>query len=250
MNFVKLVVNADDFGLSTEVNEAVAMSFNKGLISRASLMVNMTGFEEAIKIIQSQKLYSRIGLHLNFSEGIPLTSDIRKLNRFCDEGGKFKNYKYQVNDLIKTFTKEEKEALRKEIIAQFAKCESMGLNVHHIDSHHHQHIEWQINNVLLEVLREKKLVNSIRLAGYSRSKIKNMYRYFLNKKIEKGGYKTEDMLLNIEELNNKNISRGKTIEIMCHPILIDEIIMEDSKFELSSLIMNILQMYRGNCVIL
>lgn len=250
MNSIKLIINSDDFGLSSQVNEAIAMAFNSEWISRASLIVNMPGFEEALKIIRKQNLYNRIGLHLNVSEGIPLTYDIRKLNRFCNKDGKFINYKYKVKDFLKPFTNEEKIALRKEIIAQFETCESKGLTIRHVDSHHHQHIEWQFYNVLLDVLKGKKVVNSLRLAGYSHSTTKNIYRYFINNSIKRKGYKTEERLLNIEETNNKTISNLKLVEVMCHPAMVEGIIMDDNKIEFSSLIKNILQMNRGNCVII
>lgn len=250
MNSIRFIVNSDDLGLSAEVNEAVAIAMQKGWVSRASLMTNMPGFDEAMEIIRKHNLYGRIGLHINVSEGIPLTYDIRKIGRFCDEEGKFINYKYKVKNFIKPFTGEEKRALRKEIIAQFESCESNGLTIRHVDSHHHQHIEWQFYNVLLDILREKKVVNSMRIARYSDSTVKNIYRYFINKSIDKNGYKTEDKLLSTEEIHKNIISSGEIVEIMCHPRLIDGIVMEENRIALEELINSLLRTYKGDCVML
>ena len=47
-----LFVNADDFGLSHEVNMAIVEAFKKGLINNTTIMVNMPGFEEAVRLAE------------------------------------------------------------------------------------------------------------------------------------------------------------------------------------------------------
>jgi len=46
----RLIVNADDFGLSHSVNEAVIRAHREGILTTASLMVNEPGFDEAVKL--------------------------------------------------------------------------------------------------------------------------------------------------------------------------------------------------------
>ena len=82
-----VVVNADDFGMSRQINEAILQAFEKGLISSATLMANMPAFEEACQLVRQDHLQRRIGLHLNLTEGKPLTADIADCPRFCDAGG-------------------------------------------------------------------------------------------------------------------------------------------------------------------
>ncbi|HMJ65052.1 MAG TPA: ChbG/HpnK family deacetylase, partial [Candidatus Binatia bacterium] len=44
----RLIINADDFGRSTEINTAVIRAHAEGVLTSASLMVNEDGFEEAV----------------------------------------------------------------------------------------------------------------------------------------------------------------------------------------------------------
>ena len=82
-----IVVNADDFGMSRQTNEAILQAFEKGLISSTTIMANMPAFEEACQLARQHHLQRRIGLHLNVTEGKPLTADIADCPRFCDAGG-------------------------------------------------------------------------------------------------------------------------------------------------------------------
>jgi hypothetical protein len=47
-----LIINADDFELNSRVNAAIVNSFTSGLINSTSIMVNMTGFSEAILLAE------------------------------------------------------------------------------------------------------------------------------------------------------------------------------------------------------
>ena len=51
---MKLIINADDFGMSHEVNTAIRDSFRQGLISSTTLMANMEGFDPKSRLIASQ----------------------------------------------------------------------------------------------------------------------------------------------------------------------------------------------------
>src|ERR1035437_8082645 len=60
----RLIVNADDFGLSHSANEAVIRAHRDGILTSASLMVNEPGFDEAVALAkQNPKL--GVGLHLS-----------------------------------------------------------------------------------------------------------------------------------------------------------------------------------------
>src|SRR5476651_2669702 len=59
----RLIVNADDFGLSKSVNEAVVRAHRDGILTTASLMVNEPGFDEAVKLAKENPSLG-VGLHL------------------------------------------------------------------------------------------------------------------------------------------------------------------------------------------
>src|SRR5688500_16843259 len=60
----RLIVNADDFGRSRSINEAVIRAHREGILTSASLMVNEPAFDEAVCLAkQNPKL--GVGLHLS-----------------------------------------------------------------------------------------------------------------------------------------------------------------------------------------
>src|SRR6185503_8142182 len=58
----RLIVNADDFGRSASINQAVAQAHLKGILTTASLMVNETAAGEAIALARDLPRLG-IGLH-------------------------------------------------------------------------------------------------------------------------------------------------------------------------------------------
>ena len=72
-----LLVNADDFGKSAEINRAVAEAFERGYITHTTLMANMPAAEEAVDLARQKGFAERVGLHLNLTEGLPLSLPIR-----------------------------------------------------------------------------------------------------------------------------------------------------------------------------
>ena len=78
-----MIVNADDFGLSEEVNKAICLAFSKGLIDRTTLMVNMPAASSAMKMASEEGFIDRVGLHVNLTGGRPLTAGITGDDVMC-----------------------------------------------------------------------------------------------------------------------------------------------------------------------
>ncbi len=106
-----LIVNADDFGASAGINRGIVEAHHRGIVTSASLMVNMPAVEEAVKLSREAPSLS-VGLHVNFTneEGPPVV------------------------DLT------DPEACWAELRRQFRRFEGlMGRLPTHLDSHHHIH---------------------------------------------------------------------------------------------------------------
>src|SRR5439155_6174574 len=83
-----LIVTADDFGLSREVNEAVAAAHRNGILTAASLMVGERHCADAVAI--ARRLPDlRIGLHLVLVEGRPVLP-ASSLGELVDRTGRFR----------------------------------------------------------------------------------------------------------------------------------------------------------------
>ena len=85
-----MIVNADDLGLSTTVNEAIFTLMAKGRVTSSSLLANAPATEEAvIESRRCQKAQS-FGVHLNLTEFRPLTRNAH-LSPILDSSGCFAN---------------------------------------------------------------------------------------------------------------------------------------------------------------
>ena len=62
-----LIITADDFGLSSAVNEGILHAFLRGIVTTASAIVTTSGAKQAAKLTQNVRL--PVGLHLDLFEG-------------------------------------------------------------------------------------------------------------------------------------------------------------------------------------
>lgn len=87
----RLIITADDFGMSKSVNEAIITCVKAGVVCSTNVMVNM---EYAYEATQLRKNYPKlsIGLHYNFTVGMPILPK-EKVPTLVDENGIFHSYK-------------------------------------------------------------------------------------------------------------------------------------------------------------
>src|SRR5678816_1339257 len=64
----RLIVNADDFGRSSSINEAVIRAHREGILTTASLMVNEEATQEAVTLAKENPSLG-VGLHLTLLQG-------------------------------------------------------------------------------------------------------------------------------------------------------------------------------------
>lgn len=67
-----LIINADDFGYCDQRNRGIVESFQAGVVSSATLLVNADKALEAVKLSNEHGI--PLGLHLNLTEGRPITA--------------------------------------------------------------------------------------------------------------------------------------------------------------------------------
>jgi hopanoid biosynthesis associated protein HpnK len=142
----RLIVNADDFGLSTSVNTAVIRAHREGILTTASLMVNEPGFGEAVKLAKENPKLG-VGLHLTFLMGHAALPP-EKIPGLVNARGEFTNS--PVGAGMRYFFKPGLRAqLRAEIHAQFARFHATGLKFDHVNGHLHLHLHPLIFGILM-----------------------------------------------------------------------------------------------------
>jgi chitin disaccharide deacetylase len=143
----RLIVNADDFGLSHSVNHAVVRAHLEGILTSASLMVNEPGFDEAIKLAKENPRLS-VGLHLTLLYGHS-TLPRERIPGLVNSRREFSNS--PVSAGIKYFFDDDlREQLHAEIHAQFEKFRATGLPLDHVNGHLHLHLHPAVFKILME----------------------------------------------------------------------------------------------------
>lgn len=133
----RLIVNADDFGGSKSINEAIIRSHREGILTSASLMVNEPGFAEAV-LLARQNPNLGVGLHLTLLLGHSTLSR-REIPDLVDEQGRFSFNPVGVG--MRYFADRRlKSQLLAEINAQFEKFRQTGLPLDHVNGHLHLHL--------------------------------------------------------------------------------------------------------------
>lgn len=142
-----VIVNADDFGMSTAVNRAIVYCFEQGLISSTTLLANFDGFEEACELVREHGLTDRVGVHLNLTEGRPLLRELQDNPVLCDPAGNFRRQRPRM------LRRRDRQQIAAEVAAQINRCRSRGVSLTHADSHQHVHNEPWVFAVIRKELR-------------------------------------------------------------------------------------------------
>jgi chitin disaccharide deacetylase len=137
----RLIINADDFGLTAGVNRAIVEAHEHGVVTSATLMANGPAFADAIALAQSRPGLG-VGCHVLLVDGPPLldaTAVRTLLDRGNSSGPHFREgiTRFGALALLGRLSESEIEA---EATAQIRKLQGAGITVTHLDSHKHTHL--------------------------------------------------------------------------------------------------------------
>jgi len=155
----RLIVNADDFGLSSSTNQAIIRAHREGILTSASLMVNGGALEEAVALAKENPKLG-VGLHLTLCCG-RATLPPSQIPTLVDVDGAFANSAISAG-LRYFFLPGAKLELQREIPAQFDKFAQTGLKLDHVNGHLHFHLHPTVFSVLRKELRARR-VRAVRL---------------------------------------------------------------------------------------
>ncbi len=179
---MRYIINADDFGRTKTVNEAIVYGFDNGYLSRTTIMVNMPLFEEAVELAKQHGFMDKVGLHINLTSGVPLTDNIKSVKAIVDSNGYFNGGFFKNIRLRCLLMPKEKSAVIEEIKAQIEKYIDSGFTLMHADSHGHVHTFESLRKTTLKVLKEYQF-KSVRISlnlGHNSSLLKRLYKKLVN----------------------------------------------------------------------
>jgi hopanoid biosynthesis associated protein HpnK len=141
----RLIVNADDFGLTSGVNRAIIEGNRSGIVTSATLMANAKATDAAIDLAKAQSGL-KTGCHVVLIDGVSLAENLPSLT---DGSLRFRASlkQFAMAAVRKQIVAEE---IQREVEAQIRKIQSRGITATHLDSHKHTHM---FPHVLRPVLR-------------------------------------------------------------------------------------------------
>jgi len=235
----RLIVNADDFGMTHGVNRGIIEANGKGIVTAASIMVTGQAFEEAVALARENPKLD-MGLHLSLTVGRPASND-PAVHRHLASHGTFRlgNKDLLMGLMLHTMSP---SVPYREIEAQFKKAVETRLPITHVDGHESIHLFPGIREMVFELM-ERYGISFMRLS-YERIglrkvwKLKRWKKSLINlfglvnqRQIRRRGVRTTDYYhgtfyagyLGKEQLmaTIRNLKEG-TSEIMCHPGYRDE----------------------------
>ncbi|MGQ9778289.1 MAG: hopanoid biosynthesis-associated protein HpnK [Bacillota bacterium] len=141
-----LIVNGDDFGRSSRINEAILRAHREGILTSASLMVTGEAFAEAVAMAKETPSLA-VGLHLVLVGGRAVLPR-EEIPHLVDENGYFPADPFRAGCRY-FFSSACRRELAREIEAQFARFAATGLPLGHVDGHCHLHLHPTVFSLLL-----------------------------------------------------------------------------------------------------
>ena len=136
MSVARVIVNADDFGLSRGISDAVLTAHKDGILTSASLMANQAASEYAIGLLRQMHGVG-VGVHLNLTAGRPVLA-AGEVPSIVDGDGNF----YRLPTLSRRLWRFQVSGVEiaAEFCAQIRWLKARGVVPVHADSHQHVHL--------------------------------------------------------------------------------------------------------------
>ncbi|WP_303973229.1 ChbG/HpnK family deacetylase [Streptococcus merionis] len=210
-----LIVNADDFGMTVGVSQGILKAMQNGLVTETCAIVNSPYFEASVKLAKEAGL-TKMGVHLNVTVFTSVSQDARVLSLTEGDGqwGKL---------VLKRFERADEkflEALKIEFEAQIAHFLKSGLILTHLNTHHGLGMQ---SKAVLDILEALALTNGVPLRR--EDTLVSVTNEALNPTkstelswILDSSLSHEDILKKLNSLSNK----ANSIELCCHPGLVDD----------------------------
>lgn len=234
----RLIVNADDFGISEPINEGIAEAHCKGIVTAASLMATGRAFDHAVDLCRRYPMLD-VGVHLTLVAEKPLLKHSSSLM------GKEGYFPADIRMLLMHLLRRQIQLpeIKAEWSAQIQRILDCGIGVTHLDSHQHLHVLPGILEVTADLARhyhipfirmpmEDRMVASpisahglVRTAGAMALRASCRIAAHLSRRMASGPQSPrflgfyEGGRLNLNRLERilKALKPGRVYELMCHP---------------------------------
>lgn len=234
---IRLIVNADDFGMTAGVNRAVAELHTAGALTSTTLMACGEAFEDAVRIAREQPALG-VGCHVVLVDGTP-TSQAWNASSLLAPNGAFTSSMADFTTAVASrYTKPVH--IEQEVAAQIAKLQDAGVNVTHVDSHKHTHLLPTVARAIMRGARRQGIqrirnpfepawcsaLSPAPLARRVPFRLLHRFKSFFDELLQQEGMQSTDASLGLiatGSLDAEVLGRildaapAGTYELVCHP---------------------------------
>jgi len=147
----RLIINADDFGLSKGINEEIIHCLKDGILTSVSLMTGGRAGDEAICLALNFSKEIGVGVHLTLDGEFPVIEP-KNITSLVTKDGKFHLRPHMLFRLLKGQV--SKKAVYDEWAAQIEKLICAGIRPDHLNGHGHIHIFPTLLPVVIELAQQ------------------------------------------------------------------------------------------------
>lgn len=219
----RVIINADDCGINSKVNAEIERFIILGKITSTTVMANMDDLAGAKNLYDLYKDKISFGVHVNLTDGQPLTQSQALLDYgyYREQDGKIIMNGYSF--INKRLPKHLYRDIIKECVTQINKVRDYGISISHIDSHHLMLTSSSMINITPIILNQTGIKKTRRARNYIEHKSFDYYKrqlWLVWMKMNVRGLKSTewfDMLSSFYTLHKKGFHKNGTIELMTHP---------------------------------
>ncbi|MEO5377083.1 MAG: ChbG/HpnK family deacetylase [Magnetococcus sp. DMHC-6] len=231
----RLIVNADDFGLSEGVNQGILLAFAQGVVRSTTLLANMAGFDHAVGLARLSPGLG-VGVHLNLTWGRPVTPVAEVASLVDGEGNFFGGpgpllWRYLAGRVAL-------HEVYRECVAQIRRVLEAGIVPTHVDTHHHLHAFPGLSRAVIQAataegvwrMRWPLAQGSVAGRSWGRVGMKKILSVLLVARLKRtllaGGVWTPDLFFDpgVRGMNVKEIPLWQGVaEWGCHPALLEPV---------------------------
>ena len=156
----RLVVNADDFGLTENTNQGIGEAHRRGILTSASLLANGVAFDSAVELARGSPELG-VGVHLNLTHGRPVSGD-SLVPSLVNLNGHFSGSpaKLARRILARRVSLAEVEL---ELAAQIERVQGSGIAATHLDGHKHIHMLPKVFPIVVRLAQQYR-ISGVRVA--------------------------------------------------------------------------------------
>lgn len=203
----RLIVNADDFGLSDHTVKWTIKGFERGVLTSATIMAGMPATDIALDYAKTHPQFS-FGIHIYLVDETPISSPKDIPSMIDPKTGKlWQTRKFIIRNfagLIKV------EDLKHEMRVQFMSIKNAGVPISHIDGHGHNHRLPQSIKALAELKEELRFTKvrrcqDLSVEGGRLGVLSRLINGPMQNRLDKAGFKTTDhFLMNAGHTNDSH----------------------------------------------